>query len=81
MPYNKIFSDTYYKHESILLVILLFLLINRHSLKNKGELIMLSVMTLIYLAVTYFLTGESQPLYLLPAMAVDAVVLYQLNKQ
>lgn len=42
---------------------------------------MLSLMVLIYLAVTYFLTGEANPLYLLPAMAVDAVVLYQLNKQ
>ena len=37
MPYNKIFSNTYYKHESILLVILLFLSINRNNLKNKRK--------------------------------------------
>ena len=32
---NKIFSDTYYNHESILLVILLFTITNRYNLKNK----------------------------------------------
>ena len=42
---------------------------------------MLSLMVLIYLAVTYLLTGDANPLYLLPAMAVDGVVLYALNKQ
>ena len=42
---------------------------------------MLSVMVLVYLAITYFLTGEANPLYLVPAIAVDAVVLYALNKQ
>ena len=81
MPHNKIFSDTYYNHESILLVILLFLSINRNTLKKKKEKNMLSVMVLVYLAVTYFLTGEANPLYLVPAMVVDGVVLYALNKQ
>ena len=42
---------------------------------------MLSVMALIYLAVTYFLTGEANPLYLVPTVAIDAAVLYALNKQ
>lgn len=42
---------------------------------------MLSVMALVYLAVTYLLTGEANPLYLVPAMAIDAAVLYVLNKQ
>jgi hypothetical protein len=42
---------------------------------------MLSLMTLIYLAVTFFLTGDANPLYLVPAMAIDAAVLYALNKQ
>lgn len=42
---------------------------------------MLSLMVLIYQIVTYLLTGEANPLYLLPAMAVDGLVLYVLNKQ
>ena len=42
---------------------------------------MLSLMTLVYLAVTYLLTGDANPLYLLPAMLVDGLALYVLNRQ
>lgn len=41
---------------------------------------MLTIMVFIYCCVTFFLTGEAQPLYLVPAIILDGAAIHVFGK-
>lgn len=42
---------------------------------------MFSIMAFVYVCITFFLTGENYAGYMLPAMALDAVLFYFLCRE